>query len=156
MYKISFEQIYTDETLDLMGVQKPVKEENWGLKIEISGQLESVEECIEIIEKYEGQLEELALKTVVCKQCGHCCLHGPEMFIKELNYYSRKFPGYKRYYERLKSGFPCELGGIETQPCSLPKEARPLQCRLLYCEANIVGFESFYNFIGEYLNWTTI
>ena len=156
MYKINFKLIYADEKIDLMGFQKPIKEDNWGIKIEIDGQLESIEECIEIIEEYEEQLEELSLKTTVCKECGHCCLHGPEISSKEINYYISKFPEYRLYYEGLKSGEPCEIGGIGKYPCLLPKEARPLQCRLLYCEANIVGFESFYNFIGEYLSWTTI
>lgn len=156
MYTISFKQIYSDEKLDLMGFKKPVKEDNWGIKIEVSGQLESLEECVKIIEEYEARLQELSLKTTVCKECGHCCLYGPEMSSKEMTYYISNFPEYSQYYQRMKSGVPCEVGGIDRHPCLLPKEARPLQCRMLYCEASIIGFESFYNFIGEYLNWTTI
>lgn len=156
MCNVEFQEIYTDKKICLCGCGKSTSEENWGLKVIIEGSINSVEECFQIVEMFEKHLDKLKDKTTVCKYCGNCCSHGPELSQKELEYLLNKFPEYKKYYDQINSGVPCPLGGKNKGPCILPIDARPLQCRILFCEANIVGFERFYNFLGKYLNWTVI
>jgi hypothetical protein len=156
MYNLEFRKIYTDRKFCLCGCRNVIQEENWGLRIFLDGKITSIEEVLEIIEKFEFEVKDLSAKTIVCKYCGHCCLHGPELSEKELEYLSANYPEYREDYMQIISGKPCQFGGENTGPCKFPENARPFQCRILYCEANIVGFESMYNFLGGFLGWTSL
>ena len=156
MYNLEIENIYTDKKFCLCGCGRIIDEENWGIKIKVHGEVESIKETIELIEQFEYAVNNLSKKSLVCNYCGKCCNYGPEITKKELEYYIKNFPEYENLYKQIKSGENCPAGGIEKGPCCFSKDARPFQCRLLYCEANIVGFESFYNFIGKYFNWSSV
>lgn len=154
MYVFDIQNIYTDKKYCLCGCGQVFAEENWGLKLVVEGEISSYTECLELVSQFEKKIAELSQKAVVCLYCGNCCLHGPEISRLEQKYLIEAFPCYKNFYDQLKAGLPCPLGGKSKGPCNFPLEARPLQCRLLFCEANIVGFERLYNFIGQYLGWT--
>ncbi|MEW5820238.1 MAG: hypothetical protein AB1782_08620 [Cyanobacteriota bacterium] len=156
MYKLEFKPIYTDKKLCLCGCSDSIQEENWGLKVIINGKLTSFEECKEIIEKFEDAVRDLSGKTLTCKYCGNCCNNGPEISKMELDYLFKTFPEHKNDYINITSGHDCPAGGSQKGPCIFSINARPLQCRLLYCEANIVGFEYLYNFLAEFIGWSKV
>jgi hypothetical protein len=156
MYRINFEKIYTDQKYCLCGCQKVISEENWGIKVSIEGSVDGIQECLEIINLFENEMRELSQKTLTCKYCGHCCENAPEVSEKEIEYFSKLFPELASNYKLIKPGSPCLHGGKDKAKCLFPLEARPLQCRILFCQANIVGFEKLYTVLAEYLGWSKL
>lgn len=138
------------------GCGKIIDNNAWGLTINCEGSLNSIENCYDVVKYYEQKVKELSEVTEVCKSCGKCCNHGPEISSIEKQHLVQTYPQYKDHYESIKPCAPCLLSNNEHARCILPQYARPLQCRILYCAAQISGFENFYNFLGDYLGWSKI
>lgn len=152
-YQVTYEEIYTDKKYCLCGCGKVLDEENWGLRVTFDGQISSVEDCYRIIEEFENKVKELSKNAKVCNYCGKCCEHAPEISVLEMGYLKKHFPDYVQKYRLIEPCLPCPLSDKLKATCELPESQRPLQCRMLYCEANIVGFETLYNVLADFLGW---
>lgn len=153
---LDIQKFHIDKKYCACGCHQLVEDESWGLNIAVEGKIGSFEDCLKIIELFEGELEDLNNLTSVCNNCGKCCSNGPEITTGEMTYLKEIFPQYKDLYDKITPAKPCPFGGEYLGQCQFPKTARPLQCRILFCNAKLNGFETLFNLLAEYLDWTKI
>mgnify|MGYP006447805357 CR=1 FL=1 len=151
--KVSFEEKYIEPKTCRCGCGYVFQERRIALKINFSGKLESMEECVCVIEKLEQKVNEIAKEQTVCYCCGKCCLKAPEVSGREIGYFVSNYHIEESIYEKILPTAPCVHGGCHIGPCYLDRYLRPLQCRILFCPLEIENFEQFYNKFAEFLGW---
>lgn len=126
------------------------------LEISMNKQLQTIEECITLIESIEKEVSVLSKNSPICTTCGTCCQNAPEVSDKEIAYFERVYHVQPLLYRKIAPGKNCLYGGKSLFKCSFSINERPLQCRLWFCGIHIKDFDSLYNAMAHVLGWTPL